>query len=271
MLWIDGKALDEGQCIRPYHDKRNYPVKDPQDKDMVCRTPDMSGKDVALCDVKAGANITVEWHESDPKDRAISGSHLGPCLVYLAPLESNGEGSVWIKIFEEGYDPSTKKWCVDKIIKSKGKLDITIPDNISPGKYLMRTEVIALHGANKPYGDGDNGAEYFPNCAHINIIGDAPAVAPKLNMYAIPGIYNKDDEGILFNLYKSYKSYSIPGPSLYMKDNNIVNNPTVPEPGSNEGGGDDEPAPVYEPEPPAPTGRKPCLKKKKRRRMMKRN
>ncbi|KAJ2840108.1 hypothetical protein FBU31_000577 [Coemansia sp. 'formosensis'] len=262
MLWVDGKRLKEGQCIRPYHDTRNYPLKDPNSKDLRCRTPDMSGKGVELCEVKAGSTISVEWHESDPNDRAISESHKGPCLVYLAPLESNGELDVWIKIFEDGYDPTTKKWCVDKVITSKGKLDVQIPSDIASGKYLMRTEIIALHEADRPYGkDSKSGAEYFSNCAHINIVGGQEgATAPK--KYSIPGIYDKNDKGIYFNLYDKYSSYPIPGPPLY-NDKSQVGSP---------GGGSNSTnpkPPSPPPKPPAPKPpsspqpkRKPCVKKR---------
>ncbi|KAJ2704861.1 hypothetical protein FB645_002894 [Coemansia sp. IMI 203386] len=174
----------------------------------------MNVADTDICGINAGDTITVEWHESDEQDRAISDSHLGPCLVYLSPLEANGAGKVWTKIYENGYDSSTKKWCVDIIIASGGKLDITIPADIEHGYYLMRTEVIALHEADRPFGADENaGAEYFPNCAQVYIIGSGTAQLPGDS--AIPGVYTKDEDGIVFNLYDDYDSYPIPGGKLY--------------------------------------------------------
>ncbi|KAJ2179196.1 hypothetical protein GGF45_002518, partial [Coemansia sp. RSA 551] len=65
----------------------------------------------------------------------------------MAPLESNGEGDVWFKVYEEGWNKNTKKWCTNKVIDNNGKLDITIPKGIPDGDYLVRTELIALHQA----------------------------------------------------------------------------------------------------------------------------
>lgn len=51
-------------------------------------------------------------------------------------------GLRWFKIQEEGYNPSTKKWAVDKLIDQGGKWTLTIPSCIAPGDYLMRHELI---------------------------------------------------------------------------------------------------------------------------------
>ncbi|KAJ2605036.1 hypothetical protein H4R99_001439, partial [Coemansia sp. RSA 1722] len=213
-LTINGTRLELGKCVRPYQDDRNFPVKDPSSEDMTCRTTSMNVADTDICGINAGDTITVEWHETDEQDRAISDSHLGPCLVYLSPLEANGAGNVWTKIYENGYDPSTKKWCVDIIIASGGKLDVPIPADIAQGYYLMRTEVIALHEADRPFGEDENaGAEYFPNCAQVYIIGSG--TAQLTGDSAIPGVYTKDEDGIVFNLYDDYDSYPIPGGKLY--------------------------------------------------------
>ncbi|KAJ2776983.1 hypothetical protein GGI15_004663 [Coemansia interrupta] len=212
-LTINGTRLELGKCIRPYEDNRNFPVKDLSSDELTCRTTSMNTADTDICGVPAGSTVTVEWHETDEQDRAISDSHLGPCIVYLSPLEANGAGNVWFKIFEDGYDPDTKKWCVDKIIASKGLLDITIPADIKQGNYLMRTEVIALHEADREYGTDENaGAELFPNCAQLYIIGTGTAEPTGV---AIPGVYTTKDPGLLFDLYDGYDSYPIPGPELY--------------------------------------------------------
>ncbi|KAJ2397622.1 hypothetical protein GGI05_000551, partial [Coemansia sp. RSA 2603] len=212
-LTINGTRLELGKCIRPYEDNRNFPVKDLKSKELTCRTTSMNVADTDICGVAAGAKMSVEWHESDEKDRAISSSHLGPCIVYLSPLDANGDGDVWFKIFEDGYDPETKKWCVDKIIASKGLMDITIPADLKAGNYLMRTEVIALHEADREYGTDENaGAELFPNCAQL-YIGGAGSAQPA--GVAIPGAYTTKDPGLLFDLYDGYDSYPIPGPPLY--------------------------------------------------------
>ncbi|KAJ1932982.1 hypothetical protein EC988_009272 [Linderina pennispora] len=131
----------------------------------------------------------------------------------MAPLSSNGKGDVWFKVFEDGYDAGSKKWCVDKIRANGGKLNIKLPADIKAGNYLLRTEIIALHESDTDYAvNPARGSQYYPNCAQVSVTGGGSAV-PK--GYAIPGIYKTNSPGILFNLYSSYSSYPIPGPPLY--------------------------------------------------------
>lgn len=49
------------------------------------------------------------------------------------------------KIQEEGLQGST--WGTDTVIKNKGNQAIHIPACIEDGQYLLRAEMIALHGA----------------------------------------------------------------------------------------------------------------------------
>jgi cellulase len=51
-------------------------------------------------------------------------------------------GLKWFKIQEDGYNPSTGEWAVDKLIRNGGKWTLTIPSCIPPGDYLMRHELI---------------------------------------------------------------------------------------------------------------------------------
>ncbi|KAJ2789579.1 hypothetical protein H4R20_007157, partial [Coemansia guatemalensis] len=165
----------------------------------------MSSTSTDICDVKAGSTITMEFHEEESRSsRAIEGKHYGPCLVYMAPLASNGKGNVWFKIFEEGYNPNTEEWCIDTLNRADGQLEVVIPADIADGEYLLRGEIIALHLAEKV-----GGAEFYPNCAQINVVGGGTAKPPGVDILQI---YNEDDPGIHFNLYDGYDSYSIPGP-----------------------------------------------------------
>ncbi|KAJ1641692.1 hypothetical protein LPJ64_006370, partial [Coemansia asiatica] len=92
-------------------------------------------------------------------------------------------------------------------------MDVLIPATIPQGYYLMRTEVIALHEADRPYGADENaGAEYFPNCAQVYIASTVTGKLPGDS--TIPGVYTKDEDGIVFNLYDGYNSYPIPGGKL---------------------------------------------------------
>ncbi|KAJ2846969.1 hypothetical protein IWW36_004092 [Coemansia brasiliensis] len=213
---LDGQQTSEGQCIRPYPENRNFPVKDVLSTDITCGVGGISSPASETCPVEAGSTITVEWHHNNdsPSDDIIDGTHLGPCMVYMAPLESNGAGDVWFKIFEDGYDSASNTWCVDKIRSNGGKLDVTLPSDIKSGDYLLRTEIIALHESDTDYAvNPARGSQFYINCAQLSVKDGGNAVPEG---YPIPGIYKSDSPGIIFNLYSSYTSYPIPGPPVYV-------------------------------------------------------
>lgn len=59
---------------------------------------------------------------------------------------------------------------------------IRIPECIEPGQYLLRAEMIALHGAsNYP------GAQFYMECAQINVVGGTGAKTP--STVSFPGAY----------------------------------------------------------------------------------
>ncbi|KAJ2854041.1 hypothetical protein FB639_006437, partial [Coemansia asiatica] len=66
-------------------------------------------------------------------------------------MEANGMGPVWFKIYEDGYDKDKDLWCTNKLIANDGKLFVNIPEDIKPGAYLLRAELIALHNARSAY------------------------------------------------------------------------------------------------------------------------
>jgi len=65
-------------------------------------------------------------------------------------VSDSGVGGGWFKIQEDGFDGS--KWGVDRLIANQGVQTVTIPQCIAPGQYLLRGELIALHGASSSKG-----------------------------------------------------------------------------------------------------------------------
>jgi hypothetical protein len=66
----------------------------------------------------------------------------------------SGIGGGWFKIQEEGLNNGN--WGTDTVINNKGNQVIRIPSCIAPGQYLLRAEMIALHGARST-----NGAQLY--------------------------------------------------------------------------------------------------------------
>lgn len=57
----------------------------------------------------------------------------------------SGVGNGWFKIQEGGY--KNGKWATNEVIDNKGSQAIQIPKCIANGQYLLRAEMVALHGA----------------------------------------------------------------------------------------------------------------------------
>ncbi|KAJ2080355.1 hypothetical protein H4R24_003139 [Coemansia sp. RSA 988] len=216
-LIVDNKKLEMNKYIRPFYGPNyNFPVKDVNSKDLQCRTSDMSSANTDTRDVTAGSTIGVVYKaDGSPNSVVFDRSHKGPCLVYMAPMASNGNGDVWFKIFEQGYDKATNRWCSENVIDANGRLDIPLPADIADGEYILRPEIIALHTA---FDIG--GAEFYTNCVQIRVKGGGSA---KPKGVPIPGVYKADNPGIHFNIYKEYQSYPIPGPKLYVSGSSTNN------------------------------------------------
>lgn len=162
-----------------------------------------------MIDVQAGSTVKAKWRHTDTD--VIDSSHKGPVMAYLKKVTNaatdSGVGGGWFKISEAGYDASTGKWAVDDLIAANGYQDIKIPTCIASGQYLLRAELIALHGAGSTAG-----AQFYMECAQINVIGGtggSPATV------SLPGAYSASDPGVLINIYPVKPPYVIPGPRPY--------------------------------------------------------
>jgi len=91
-----------------------------------------------------------------------------------------------------------------------GNYNVTLPDNLAPGGYLIRNEIIGLQNAMAP-----GGAEFFPSCTQLRIIGNDTGVPGPNDTVPIPGAYNATDPGILFDAYTDPNTpYVFPGPPI---------------------------------------------------------
>ncbi|KAG8912185.1 hypothetical protein FRC01_005249, partial [Tulasnella sp. 417] len=172
------------------------------------------------CTVAAGSTVSVEMHQQfgdrTCTTEAIGGNHDGPVIIYLAkvPDSSTAAGSTasWFKIWQNGLvtaDATTQTyyWATDVMNDNCGKVSFTVPADLEPGDYLLRAEVIALHVA---FGSG--GAQHYMSCYQLTVTGSGSASPAGVSF---PGAYGLSDPGILFTLYTSFTTYTIPGPTVY--------------------------------------------------------
>jgi len=156
---------------------------------------------------RAGAKVTVQWS-------GIVRTHYGPTMSYLAPFDAkkNVQDLEFFKIQEMGYDPATKLWANEKLVKNDRKNTFQLPSDIKPGMYTLRTELLALHYSNT------QGPQFYPHCFNILINGTGTVTPPGVKF---PGGYKANDPSLVGNLYNAagqplnWDKYVIPGPKKY--------------------------------------------------------
>ncbi|KAK3994810.1 glycoside hydrolase [Cladorrhinum sp. PSN332] len=195
----------------------NGPVEDVTSNSLACNgPPNPTSPTSTVITVQAGQDVTAIWRYmlsttgSAPND-IMDSTHKGPTLAYLKKVSNaatdSGVGGGWFKIQEDGFNNGV--WGTEKVINGKGRQTIRIPQCIAPGQYLLRAEMIALHGAgNYP------GAQFYQECAQINVVGGTGTKTP--STVSFPGAYSGSDPGVKISIYwPPVTSYKIPGPSLF--------------------------------------------------------
>ncbi|KAJ5505280.1 Glycoside hydrolase family 61 [Penicillium expansum] len=138
--------------------------------------------------------------------------HPGPLQVYMSKAtgdvrDYDGSGD-WFKIYELG----PEKFSSDGITwgaTDTANFTFTLPKEVPAGQYLVRIEHIGLHGA----GEWGN-AEFFFNCAQIEVESDSTATPGPV--VQIPGVYDGNEPGILFYMYRPWiVNYTMPGPNPF--------------------------------------------------------
>ncbi|KAK4447929.1 family 61 glycosyl hydrolase [Podospora aff. communis PSN243] len=212
-LTVEGKTYAVSHGIRtPSYDG---PQTNVMGNNMACNgPPNPTMPSDKIISVTAGTNVSAIWRhtlQSGPND-VMDPGHKGPVMAYLKKVANaktdSGVGDGWFKIQEGGY--SNGKWATNTVIDNKGIQVIHIPECIADGQYLLRAEMVALHGARS-----NGGAQLYMECAQIEISGGTGSIKPKT--YSIPGIYKSNDPGLLIDIYsmKPTSKYVIPGPPLF--------------------------------------------------------
>ncbi|KAI1855718.1 hypothetical protein JX265_012163 [Neoarthrinium moseri] len=173
--------------------------------DIICHR---GAKNAALtANIAAGGSIDIQWN-TWPE------SHKGPVINYLA--DCGGDCSTvdkstlqFFKIAESGLidgSASPGTWASDELIANNLTQTVTIPSSLKAGNYVLRHEIIALHSGNQA-----NGAQNYPQCFNLEVTGSGSELPSGTLGTAL---YKADDAGILFNIYQTLTSYTIPGPAL---------------------------------------------------------
>lgn len=156
---------------------------------------------------------------------------MGSQYMGLLPESGNVTDISFFKIQEDGYDPKTHQFGSDHLVANDNRVNATIPNDIIPGIYVVRHEIISLHNAlNDDYIKKISGAQFYPQCVKVKVTGDGTA---KPEGSKFPGTYKWDDKGILFNVYYRPNEYFAPGGAVYKPS--VVAAPKGPAPTVTEG------------------------------------
>ncbi|KZV73798.1 carbohydrate-binding module family 1 protein [Peniophora sp. CONT] len=217
-VYINGADQGHQNGIRvPSYDG---PITDVTSNDLICNggiNPYVQPVSSVIIPAKAGDTVTAEWHHTlagaDPSDPAdpIDPGHKGPVIAYLAKvpnaLQTDVTGLSWFKIWEDGMS-ADGSWGVDRLVAAKGKVSFPIPACIEAGEYLLRVEIIALHGASTY-----PGAQFYMECAQMSISGGGSTQPATVSF---PGAYHSTDPGVTINIYYPVpKNYTVPGPDVF--------------------------------------------------------
>ncbi|KAH2747690.1 hypothetical protein KXV94_005182 [Aspergillus fumigatus] len=173
--------------------------------DIICHLNATNARGHAV--VAAGDKISIQW-------TAWPDSHHGPVIDYLARCGSSCEtvDKTTLEFFKidgvglvDGSNPPGV-WGDDQLIADNNSWLVEIPPTIAPGYYVLRHELIALHGAGS-----QNGAQNYPQCFNLQITGSGTAQPSGVKGTEL---YSPTDPGILVNIYNALSTYIVPGPTL---------------------------------------------------------
>ncbi|KAF8606390.1 hypothetical protein BDV93DRAFT_408130, partial [Ceratobasidium sp. AG-I] len=188
------------------------PWKDANGLGIVCGPNATSAALVAP--VTAGS--TIELARARPSTNWIRGPwthNIGPMLTYIAKVVPAGQTADnfdatqadFFKIAQVGKQGEV--W-VQETLVGGAMYNITIPNELEDGDYILRDEIITLQ-----YGDKKGGAEFYPNCIQLRVERGAETTATPIVRF--PGAYSADDEGIYTpNIFDPTFVYTFPGGSI---------------------------------------------------------
>ncbi|KAI0075703.1 hypothetical protein K474DRAFT_1366211 [Panus rudis PR-1116 ss-1] len=183
------------------------PVKGSSNPDLMCGLS--AQKAEMVVSANPGSQLTFQWSGGAGQKWP---HNTGPLITYMASCGSTScdqfdpSGAKWFKIDQVARN-SDGQWYQQDIMQGKS-YTITLPNNIAPGGYLVRHEIIALHLAVTM-----GGAEFYPSCTQIQIGGNGDGKPD--STVSFPGAYSDSDPGIYDpNIYDTSANYTFPGGPL---------------------------------------------------------
>lgn len=123
-----------------------------------------------------------------------------------------GVSNKWFKIQELGQKNAAGDWYMLDLYNGQ-PYNVSIPQHLPDGQYLLRSELLALHRA-----QSEGGAEFYVSCTQLSISGGttSTSILSTVPTTTFPGGYKTTDPGILIDVYQTGLNYSglFPGPAV---------------------------------------------------------
>lgn len=205
----EGKVSADWEYVRKTTNYQSHgPLQDVTSSQLGCYQLEPGSEGVKTMSVNAGDNVGFR---ADPQIQ-----HPGPLSFWLAraPGKVDGwdpTGAVWFKFWEDQPQITAQNliWATDPKNDNQGvpTVNVTLPECIAPGEYLLRVEHVGLHSAQQA-----GGAQFYIGCAQINVTSSGTYTPA--SKVALPGAYKASDPGIEINIwYPVPTKYVDPGPA----------------------------------------------------------
>ncbi|KAK3401538.1 glycoside hydrolase [Sordaria brevicollis] len=195
---LNGQKFPVYQNLRK-NTNYNSPVTALSSPDLRCNVGGASGASTTTVNVKAGDSFTFYL------DQAVY--HQGPISLYMskapgAVADYDGSGD-WFKIYDWGptFTGNGANWPL------RSDYTFKIPTCIKNGEYLLRIQSLAIHNPGST-------PQFYISCAQVNVTGGSGSKEPG-PLVKIPGAFKATDPGYTANIYNNFKSYIVPGPSVF--------------------------------------------------------
>ncbi|KAI9853428.1 MAG: Esterase/lipase/thioesterase [Vezdaea acicularis] len=196
-LWAVPKVNAHGYVNNINVDGKRYVAPaEYNDPDIICH----KGSQPAPLSAGAspGSRVSFTWN-------TWPDSHHGPVMTYMAQCPSGCSNVakaslMWFKIDEAGLQSpgSPGTWASDVLVGTEKQYTVTLPTDLTDGDYVLRHEIIALHGAGEM-----GGAQNYPYCFNVNIGGGGNVTkrdaAPAIKGIAATQFYGANDPGTTYS------------------------------------------------------------------------
>ncbi|TFK32188.1 glycosyl hydrolase family 61-domain-containing protein [Crucibulum laeve] len=171
-----------------------------------------TGPAALVADANPGDELQFFWTGADKSNWL---HNTGPMLTYLAncgdvTCDKFNTSAKWFKIDQVGRKSEGSSDWVQADLMTGVPATVSLPSNLTPGNYLIRHEIIALHLATS-----FQGAEFYPTCAQLKVGGTSTGAPMQSEHVSFPGRYSDNDKGIYDpDVFNVRATYVFPSPQI---------------------------------------------------------